>query len=412
MSFKKTIRSAMVIARRDLTAIIFSKAFLFFLIGPLFPVVVGIAAGSLGEKVADDMSRPVLGYALSEADNTALAASHQALARQLEDRLPEMRQLAVITPDGQAFDAGAALAKKADGNGPTAAAVWTGSLEKPVLTGPQDQIERWKGAVSVLSSHARTGQQAAFPEVALQPITVSAASAQKNRVLTAQIGQMALFLLTMLLAGMVLSNMVEEKANKIIEILAAAIPVDAIFLGKLFAMLAMALLGISVWTGVAGSVAYLGQSALPTLTAPAVGWPLFLLLGLLYFSMAYLLLGSMFLGVGAMANTVREVQTLSMPVSMAQLIVFFFVSFTVTKLGEPMEVAATIIPFSSPFAMLARAAQQPDIMQHVIALGWQALWVMIIIRIGAILFRRNVMKSGPRQKAKRSWLGMGRKSAA
>jgi hypothetical protein len=36
-----------------------------------------------------------------------------------------------------------------------------------------------------------------------------------------QASQMLLFLLTMLLAGMVLSNLVEEKANKIIEILAA-----------------------------------------------------------------------------------------------------------------------------------------------------------------------------------------------
>ena len=35
-------------------------------------------------------------------------------------------------------------------------------------------------------------------------------------------------LLTMLLAGMVLSNLVEEKGNKIIEILAAAIPMDAV----------------------------------------------------------------------------------------------------------------------------------------------------------------------------------------
>jgi ABC-2 type transport system permease protein len=43
----------------------------------------------------------------------------------------------------------------------------------------------------------------------------------------------------MLLAGMVLSNLVEEKGNKIIEVLAAAIPMDAVFLGKLFAMLAV-----------------------------------------------------------------------------------------------------------------------------------------------------------------------------
>src|SRR3546814_3313788 len=114
----------------------------------------------------------------------------------------------------------------------------------------------------------------------------------------------------MLLAGMVLSNMVEEKTNKIIEILAAAVSIDAIFIGKLMAMLAMSLVGIAIW----GSVAFLiylasfgGTAPLP---APAVGWPLFAGLGVIYFAMAYMLLGSLFIGIGAQATTVREVQTL------------------------------------------------------------------------------------------------------
>ena len=58
----------------------------------------------------------------------------------------------------------------------------------------------------------------------------------------------------MLLAGMVLSNLVEEKSNKIIEILAAAVPIDSVFIGKLLAMLAMAIVGIMVW-GAAGMAA-------------------------------------------------------------------------------------------------------------------------------------------------------------
>ena len=32
--------------------------------------------------------------------------------------------------------------------------------------------------------------------------------------------------------------------------------------------------------------------------------------------------------------------------------------------------------------------------QHLLALGWQAFWVLLLIRFGAKLFRRNVLKSG------------------
>ena len=93
---------------------------------------------------------------------------------------------------------------------------------------------------------------------------------------------------------------------------------------------------------------------------------------------------------------------MSMPVTMMQLLVFFFASFTVAQQGKPIELLAVAIPFSSPFAMLSRAAQSEALWPHAAALVWQALCVAAIIRLGAAIFRRSVMKSGPsRGKAQR-----------
>src|SRR3546814_3579227 len=132
-----------------------------------------------------------------------------------------------------------------------------------------------------------------------------------------------------------------------IEILAAAVSIDVIFIGKLMAMLAMSLVGIAIW----GSVAFLiylasfgGTAPLP---APAVGWPLFAGLGVIYFAMAYMLLGSLFIGIGAQATTVRAVQTLSMPVTMGQVMIVFLVTSAVTRTGHPREIAAMSLPCSS-----------------------------------------------------------------
>ena len=114
-----------------------------------------------------------------------------------------------------------------------------------------------------------------------------------------------------------------------------------------------------------------------------------------------LLLGSLFIGVGAMAATVHEVQTLSMPVTMVQLLIFFFASYGLPKLGQPIEIAACILPLSSPFAMLARAAQQDALWPHLLALLWQGAWTGLLIRIGTGMFRRNVLKSGRQKKTRR-----------
>ena len=405
----RTIRSAYVVARRDFVAVIFSKTFLFFLLGPLFPVVVGGLAGGIGAQVASSVNNPQLGVAMSAADTDAFIAAHRTLRGRMAGDLPELVVLERVA-SGAAFDARAAMGQGRE----RLAAVVSGTLDRPHLTGTAERVERWQGVVATLAATAKAPSTLKFPPVATTTIATSAAKVRNGRLATAQAGQTVLFLLTMLLAGMVLSNLVEEKGNKIIEVLAAAIPMDALFLGKLFAMLGVSLVGISVWFAVGGAVIAIGGQALPTLPVPAVGWPLFFGLGFLYFAMAYLLLGSLFLGIGSMAATVREVQTLSMPVTMMQLLVFFFASFTVAQQGKPIELLAAIFPFSSPFAMLSRAAQSEALWPHAAALVWQALCVAAIIRLGASIFRRSVMKSGPsRGKAqRRPWFGRFRRRDA
>lgn len=212
---------------------------------------------------------------------------------------------------------------------------------------------------------------------------------------------MILFLLTILLAGMLLSQLIEEKSNKVIEVLAAAVPIDSIFLGKLVAMLAMSLLGIAVWTsaGIAAVVLFTGHG-LSAMTSPAVGWPIFIALTFVYFAMSYLLLGSVFLGIGAQASTVREVQTLSMPVTMAQVLIFGLASAAVGNVNSPLGLGAAAFPLSSPYAMIARAAEQPQVWPHLVAIVWQLLWVAVFLRLASGLFRRSVLQSGP---ARRWW---------
>jgi ABC-2 type transport system permease protein len=226
--------------------------------------------------------------------------------------------------------------------------------------------------------------------------------------LTAQIGEMLLFFLTILLSGMLLSQLIEEKSNKIIEVIAAAVPIDALFVGKLFAMLAASVVGIVVWISAGALLIQLVKhGGVATLPPPAVGWTGFLILAVVYFGMNYLLLGAAFLTIGAQASTVREVQTMSMPVTFGQVLIFGFASTVIGSPDSPTALAAAIFPLSSPMAMLARAAQEPQWWPHVAAILWQGLWVALILRIGSQLFRKTVLKSGPRTR----WWRRNRKAA-
>jgi ABC-2 type transport system permease protein len=205
------------------------------------------------------------------------------------------------------------------------------------------------------------------------------------------------FFLTLFLAGQVVGTMAEERNNKVIEVLAAAVPLEAVFGGKLLGMFGVAVLFVGFWGTVLGQLSTLLPAGAATAfadLAPAVGLPMFALLFAVYFSMAYLLLGSVFLGIGAQATTMREIQMLSLPITLVQVGMFAFASAAARLPGTWLATAAEVFPLSSPFAMAGRAANSPELWPHALAIGWQLLWVGLFITVGARLFRRGVLQSG------------------
>jgi len=205
-----------------------------------------------------------------------------------------------------------------------------------------------------------------------------------------------LFILTLMLAGQAVGTMAEERSNKVIEILAAAVPLESVFLGKLVGMFGVAVLFVAFWGTIAVNVGQLLPAGMARAFAdvgPAVG-PVFPLLFFAYFTMAYLLLGAVFLGIGAQASTPREIQMLSLPITIFQVAMFALSQAAASQPESTIARIAEILPFSSPFAMAARAANRPEIWPHLLALGWQALWVALTVWLGARLFRRGVLQSG------------------
>ncbi len=389
-------QSAYVIARRDFVATVWSRTFLFFLLGPLLVIGLSFLFGSMSGRMARQDVHATVAVVGTESDFRALEEARERLNPGFAARpLPTL----VREPRGgdQALQVRALLSNPDK----RILAVLTGPFDRPLLTGAIAGEGSIQKQMSLIVDQARQQRSLAAAGRAGPPIAVAVVETDRSegalaatRAITARGGQLLLFMLTVLLAGMLLSNLLEEKSNKIIEVLAAALPIDAIFLGKLVSMLAISLVGIAVWVGGALAALALWPGQAPGLPEPAVGWALFILLVLLYYSANYLLLGALFLGIGSQANSVREVQTLSMPVTVGQMLIFLLASFAVGAFNSPLGLGAAIFPFSSPLTMVARAAQTPELWPHLLALAWQALWVWLTVMLGAKLFRRNVLKSG------------------
>jgi ABC-2 type transport system permease protein len=395
------LRSAFVIARRDFSATVLSKTFIFFLLGPLFPLLFGGVFGSIGARVAQQTERPIVAVIASQDEFQRLTAAREQMTGAMGDEA--VVKLVRYSPEGDlAAQQNHLLASRT----PPVRAVLSGGLDKPHLVGALGSDPGAVGQLKLMIANARAGSAAEAPDIPVTNVAVSTGSLAKDRANTAQIAQVALFLLTLMLSTMVLSQLIEEKSNKVIEIIAAAMPIDAMFVGKLFAMLSASVLGLVVWIGSGALLIQLVKhGGVATLPAPAVGWPAFLALGVIYFGMNYLLFGAAFLMIGAQASTAREVQTLSMPVTFGQVLIFGFAATAIGDSNSTESLAAAVFPLSSPMTMLARGAEQPELWPHIIAIVWQAAWVALILRLGAKLFRRTVLKSGPRKRWYEGWFG-------
>jgi ABC-2 type transport system permease protein len=394
---RRMIRQTLTIARRDFVATVFTPIFLLFLFAPVllgaFSTVGALAASNLGPGSADTV-RIVAIVPDEHARPMARADARLRAVFRTREAPPE---LTTLTPSG---DPEAQARAAFDRDEYDASAVLYGPLDRPTVLYAR-RGARAADYLAVLAEQTlgdvRLG--ADRPQVTATKRAFAAAGTPRSGRPNGSgfLAVFGIFFLTLFLSGQVVGTMAEERNNKVIEVLAAAVPLEAVFLGKLLGMFGVAVLFVGFWGTVAANI---GELVPPEIAAglvgmtPAVGVPAFALLFAGYFTMAYLLLGSVFLGIGAQASTPREIQMLSLPITILQMAMFGLASAAASRPGTWVATVAEVFPLSSPFAMAGRAASLPGIWPHAAALAWQTLWVAAFIAIGARLFRRGVLQSG------------------
>ncbi|MDV3458064.1 ABC transporter permease [Sphingomonas sp. HF-S4] len=402
MKFGRMLRQALTVARRDFTATVMTPTFLLFLLSPLLMVGFGLVGSMTASSAAGSgEARQRVVVIAGPREAAEIAAADRALRKLFTT--PKARPALQI--EGPGDDVAAQARALLDSKQYDAAAVLYGPLARPqILRRPSG----WSDAnyLAQLAEYALRVEQTGGARPLSEPEIVVVTSGQATgggRSQTAFFATLGIFFLTLMLSGQAVGAMAEERSNKVIEVLAAAIPLESVFFGKLLGAFGSAMLFVCFWgTLFANLPRFLPVAIADGLSdlSVAVG-PIFALLFVVYFTMAYMLQSAVFLGIGSLAGTQREIQMLSLPITIFQFAMFGFASFAAGNPGTWAALAAEIFPFSSPLAMAAHAANSPALWPHALAIAWQALWVAITVTVAARLFRRGVLKSGSPKRSKR-----------
>ena len=191
-------------------------------------------------------------------------------------------------------------------------------------------------------------------------------------------------------ANYLLTTTIEEKSNKVMEVLLAAASPMQLLVGKILGYAAISAVMLLMY----GGLGIAGLSAAAMLDLVPFTHLLYLVL---FFVMGYLMVAAMMSAVGSAVSDLREAQSLVGPVMMVLIVP---VALWLPIVENPNGMLATVtsyIPPATPFVMIMRltAATEPiPLWQTITATLWGFVCAIGMMWLAARIFRVGVLMQG------------------
>jgi ABC-2 type transport system permease protein len=256
--------------------------------------------------------------------------------------------------------------------GDTARYFGANATNRTVTVGIENALQQSVQSVKL----ARQGVDADTLAAALQPIEMSAEKIGKHGLLgqtgsrreLAYMMVFAIYIVTMLYGQSIMNSVLEEKRDKIVEVMVSSIPARGLLIGKVVGIGAAGALQMLIWivfTAVAltyapsiGHLLNLGPENMAMVNSMAAKLPhVPLSVGVIYFLFfiaGFFMYSTLFAVIGSMVTTNQEAQQLVFPAIMPLVIGFLMGMTALTNPDSPMAVAGSMIPLTSPIVMPIR----------------------------------------------------------
>ncbi|MFT6042408.1 MAG: ABC-2 type transport system permease protein, partial [Gammaproteobacteria bacterium] len=211
------------------------------------------------------------------------------------------------------------------------------------------------------------------------------------------------------ISQMLLNNTVEEKSNRIIEVLLSSVTAGELMMGKLAGIAGIGLTMIGVWMG--SLVTILSLSAGPEAEFPTMLLDVLLGSGLiywfvLYFCLGYLLYAGIFLAIGSLCNTIKDAQNLMGPVMLVMMVPIITMMFIPKDPNGTLATILSWIPLYTPFTMMNRAAADPPMFDKIGTLILLVVFTLFTLVMVGRIFRAGILRTGqpPKIRELLSWM--------
>jgi len=195
-----------------------------------------------------------------------------------------------------------------------------------------------------------------------------------------------------------MSGLVEEKENRMMEMFITSSRLSEILWGKILGLGALGLAQIVIWLLISLSFGILrGSVDIGKTLANLQLTPGYVALLLVYFFLGYLAYGSLMFGIGASVNAEQESRQLGGLVTMISVLPFIFLASYFSNPNGTLPTFFSLFPLTAPVGMILRvswAVVPPG--EIALSLLILAGFALLVTRLAALVFRVGMLNYGKR----------------
>ena len=257
----------------------------------------------------------------------------------------------------------------------------------------------------------------AGPELELVLATVPVQSVQVTKGGQERTGGEASFLVAMLFLTLlfvpslvygqeVMRGVIQEKTDRVVEILVSSMTPMELLSGKILGMAAIGLTQIAVWVTMAGLVAGSGlsQAQAAGVDLSAVLRPAVAAWFVVFFLLSYLVSVGIYAAGGAIVSSEKEAQQVLTPVVFILLVPWFLLMPILTSPDSTLSVVLSLVPIYTPMTMFIRIlVSEPPVWQVALSLLLSVGTIAFLLKATAKIFRAGILATGKRPTIPELW---------
>ncbi|HEX6489299.1 MAG TPA: ABC transporter permease [Candidatus Dormibacteraeota bacterium] len=244
------------------------------------------------------------------------------------------------------------------------------------------------------------GAQVAGAGVSVHPLDAGA-SERAARTVAGTIVAILLFVTLQIYGQVVAAGVVEEKSNRIVEIILSTLRARQLLLGKVLGIGSMGVIQLAI----VGAAALLVASRTNVISVPAVG-PSVVGGSLLWFVLGFLIYALLYAAAASLVSRQEDLGAVTSPLSFVLVGTYLTFFWAVNNPDSVAAIVISVLPVFAPVLMPARMATgDATVWQVVLAVALTAGAIVAISGIGARIYANSVLRTGARVSLRQAWTG-------